>query len=77
MIYAIDENAQAKAPGPGGWRLEHSYAALPAVLHVAVGPTAVRAPRVVAWNRTLAEELGLHAFCCTKLGSSIFERFLR
>ena len=61
MIYAIDENAQAKAPGPGGWRLEHSYAALPAVLHVAVGPTAVRAPRVVAWNRTLAEELGLDA----------------
>jgi glutaminase len=31
---------------------------------------------VVAFE-LLAEELGLHAFCCTKLGSSIVERFLR
>ena len=61
MIYEIDENAQAKAPGSGGWRLEHSYAQLPRLLHVAVGPTAVRAPRVVVWNRRLAEELGLAA----------------
>ena len=61
MIYEIDENAKAKAPGAGGWRLEHSYAQLPRLLHVAVGPTAVRAPRVVVWNRRLAEELGLAA----------------
>ena len=45
----------------GGWRLEHSYARLPSLLHVAVGPTAVRAPRMVAWNRRLAAELGLDA----------------
>ena len=45
----------------GGWRLEHSYAQLPSLLHVAVGPTAVRAPRRVVWNRKLAEELGLDA----------------
>jgi uncharacterized protein YdiU (UPF0061 family) len=45
----------------GGWRLEHSYAQLPSLLHVAVGPTAVRAPRMVVWNRKLAEELGLGA----------------
>jgi uncharacterized protein YdiU (UPF0061 family) len=45
----------------GGWRLEHSYAELPAVLHQAVAPTPVRAPRLVVWNRKLAEELGLEA----------------
>ena len=45
----------------GGWRLEHSYAQLPSLLHVAVWPTAVRAPRRVVWNRKLAEELGLDA----------------
>ena len=45
----------------GGWRLEHSYAQLPGLLHAAVEPTAVRAPRMVVWNRKLAEELGLEA----------------
>ena len=45
----------------GGWRLEHSYAKLPNLLHAAVPPTAVRAPRRVMWNRKLAEELGLDA----------------
>ena len=43
----------------GGWRLEHSYAELPAGLHTAVEPTAVRAPRMVVWNQRLAQELGL------------------
>lgn len=33
--------------------------------------------RGVAAFELLAEELGMHAFCCTKLGSSIVERFLR
>jgi glutaminase len=33
--------------------------------------------RGVAALELLAEELGLHAFCCTKPCSSIFERFLR
>jgi len=45
----------------GGWRLEHSYAQLPSLLHAAVEPTAVRAPRMVVWNGKLAEELGLEA----------------
>ncbi len=49
------------SPEAGCWRLEHSYSRLPGLLHVAVGPTAVRAPRVVAWNRSLAAELGLEA----------------
>lgn len=33
--------------------------------------------RGVAAFELLAEELGLHPFCCTKLGSSLVERFLR
>ena len=55
----------------GGWRLEHSYAQLPALLHVAVAPTAVRAPQVVLWNRKLAEELGLEAEA-SAAGAEIF-----
>lgn len=42
-----------------GWRLEHTYAALPAVLHADVAPTPVRAPRLVLLNSALARELGL------------------
>src|SRR5688572_9145797 len=44
-----------------GWRLEHSYAQLPALFHVAVAPTPVRAPRLVVLNRSLAASLGLNA----------------
>ena len=61
MMNGMNDGAQAATPGARGWRLEHSYGQLPSLLHVAVGPTAVRAPRVVVWNRILAEELGLDA----------------
>ena len=47
-------------------------AAYSPLLHATGNPV-----RGVAAFELLAEELGLHAFCCTKLGSSIFERFLR
>jgi len=43
----------------GGWRLEHSYAALPALFHSAVAPTAVRTPHYAVFNTVLAGELGL------------------
>ncbi|MGH8297978.1 MAG: protein adenylyltransferase SelO [Steroidobacteraceae bacterium] len=39
--------------------LEHSYAALPSRFHVRVAPTAVADPKLVAFNRSLARELGL------------------
>jgi serine/tyrosine/threonine adenylyltransferase len=42
-----------------GWRFEHSYAALPQIFSVAAQPTAVREPRLVAFNRPLATCLGL------------------
>ena len=45
----------------GGWRLEHSYAQLPALFHVMVPPTPVVAPRLVVLNRPLATALGLDA----------------
>lgn len=45
----------------GGWRLDHSYSALPAGLWASITPTAVRAPRITVFNRRLAFELGLDA----------------
>jgi serine/tyrosine/threonine adenylyltransferase len=45
----------------GGWQLEKSYASLPEIFHSSVEPTPVRAPRMVIFNRGLAEFLGLDA----------------
>jgi len=44
-----------------GWRLEHTYADLPQLFHSPATPTAVREPRLVAFNRPLAARLGLEA----------------
>jgi uncharacterized protein YdiU (UPF0061 family) len=46
-------------PFTGGWRLEHSYARLPAGFFASVSPTPVSSPRLILLNRPLAEELGL------------------
>ncbi|MEP7306998.1 MAG: protein adenylyltransferase SelO [Acidobacteriota bacterium] len=42
-----------------GWHLEHTYAELPQIFHAPAAPTAVREPRLVAFNRPLATMLGL------------------
>jgi len=42
-----------------GWRFEHTYADLPQLFHSPAAPTAVREPRLVAFNRPLATMLGL------------------
>jgi uncharacterized protein YdiU (UPF0061 family) len=42
-----------------GWRLEHTYADLPQIFHSPAVPTAVREPRLVAFNRQLATMLEL------------------
>ena len=42
-----------------GWRLEHTYAALPPVFSAPAEPTPVREPRLVVFNRPLARDLGL------------------
>src|SRR3954471_18484824 len=44
-----------------GWRLEHSYAELPQLFYSDVRPTPVAEPRLVIFNRALADELGLDA----------------
>ncbi|HTO03268.1 MAG TPA: YdiU family protein, partial [Opitutus sp.] len=44
-----------------GWRLEQTYAQLPALFHFAIAPTPVQSPRLVVLNRPLAERLGLDA----------------
>ena len=43
------------------WRLEHTYAELPALFHAPAVPVSVAAPRLVAFNRPLAAALGLDA----------------
>jgi uncharacterized protein YdiU (UPF0061 family) len=56
-----------------GWRLQHTYAELPALLHTAVEPTAVRTPRLEILNRHLAEMLGLSADALSgEEGAAIF-----
>jgi uncharacterized protein YdiU (UPF0061 family) len=42
-----------------GWRLEHTYTELPQLFYSHAAPTAVREPRLVAFNRPLATALGL------------------
>jgi uncharacterized protein YdiU (UPF0061 family) len=42
-----------------GWRLEHTYAALPRLFHADAAPTPVRDPRLIVFNRPLAAMLGL------------------
>ena len=45
--------------GGMGWRLEHTYAELPQLFYRDASPTAVREPRLAAFNRPLATMLGL------------------
>jgi uncharacterized protein YdiU (UPF0061 family) len=42
-----------------GWRLEHTYTELPQLFYSDAAPTAVREPRLVAFNGPLATMLGL------------------
>ncbi len=43
------------------WNFDNSYARLPASFFVRLNPVAVRAPKMVVFNRPLAESLGLDA----------------
>ncbi len=65
--------SSADKAAPDGWRLEHTYAELPAVMFEAIGPTAVKEPRLVVLNKALAVELGLEAEAlATQEGAEIF-----
>jgi len=56
-----------------GWRLEHTYTDLPQIFYSHAEPTAVREPRLIAFNGPLAETLGLdpHTLECAE-GAAIF-----
>ena len=56
-----------------GWRLEHSYAQLPQLFFSEVRPTPVANPRLVVFNRQLADELGLDsAVLDSPAGAALF-----
>ena len=47
------------ATKPAGWRFDNTYARLPSAFHSRVNPTPVAEPRLVLFNRPLAQSLGL------------------
>lgn len=49
----------AKTTPSQGWNFDNTYARLPESLHVRMNPVPVRAPKLVLFNRPLAETLGL------------------
>jgi uncharacterized protein YdiU (UPF0061 family) len=56
-----------------GWRLEHTYADLPQLFYSDAAPTTVREPRLAAFNRPLATQLGLDPDVLERTeGASIF-----
>jgi len=54
----MSDTPHPSAP-PAGWHWDHSYSRLPAAFHTRVDPTPVREPRMILFNRPLAESLGL------------------
>jgi uncharacterized protein YdiU (UPF0061 family) len=61
-----------EAVQPEGWRLDHSYARLPALFFEAVAPEPVRQPRLVIFNELLASELGLDPNSLRSAAAEIF-----
>ncbi|MBP7777931.1 MAG: YdiU family protein [Acidobacteria bacterium] len=56
-----------------GWRLEHTYAALPALFHAEAAPSPVRDPQLVVFNTALATTLGLDVPSLdTPTGAAVF-----
>lgn len=67
-------DCSSSAPTPSrSWNLQHSYAQLPALFHSAQAPIPVTAPRLVIFNRRLADSLGLETDALAKeSGAAIF-----
>lgn len=56
-----------------GWNFDNSYARLPESLFTRIDPEAVRSPQLVAFNRRLAESMGLNMDALEgEAGASIF-----
>jgi uncharacterized protein YdiU (UPF0061 family) len=61
----------APPPSPG-WKLDHSYAQLPLLLHQRCDPTPVRQPQLIIFNEPLALELGLNPTSLSHPSSAAF-----
>ncbi|PTN36761.1 YdiU family protein [Desulfonatronum sp. SC1] len=71
---ATHDHATAALAGyPEGWRFDNSYARLPEVFFSRLSPVPVRSPRMVLFNRALAELLGLNGEILSgKDGAAVF-----
>lgn len=49
----------SSSPALHGWHLEHSYAELPSAFHVRVEPAPMTEPKMVIFNRSVAQSLGI------------------
>jgi uncharacterized protein YdiU (UPF0061 family) len=76
MAYSRKVATSSAPAGPAataGWRLDHSYASLPALFHTRVAPTPVLDPKFVVFNTVLAADLGLDvAALDSPAGAAIF-----
>jgi uncharacterized protein YdiU (UPF0061 family) len=76
MAYSRKVATSSAPAGPAsaaGWRLDHSYASLPALFHTRVVPTPVLDPQFVVFNTVLATDLGLDvAALDSPAGAAIF-----
>ncbi len=57
---------------PSGWKLEHSYSALPSVFYSGISPVSVASPNLVTLNLALAHSLGLNPDLLKTRAASIF-----
>ena len=62
----------AAAGTPRAISFDNSYARLPDIFFAPVDPTPVEAPRLIAFNRALADELGLYADMLERHGAGYF-----
>ena len=63
---------KSESKSDAGWRLDNSYARLPAALWSGVAPVAVTRPGLAVFNDRLAAELGLDAGALREAGAEIF-----
>jgi uncharacterized protein YdiU (UPF0061 family) len=65
---------EASNPKPMGeaFAFDNSYARLPDIFFAPVDPTPVEAPRLIKFNRALAQELGLDADALERHGAGYF-----
>lgn len=69
---AAPASSHPSAPTTPGWHLEHTYAALPEILHTVTLPTPVASPHLVILNEAWAEKLGLDPADLARHGADLF-----